>query len=229
MRVAVWSREDGLRPRAGTHPVTLEPTRVVEVLALARRHDEMLQETRQDLFRTETQLNFERTWRWPIRAACVALGVVGMAAAQNEDVRANAMAFVDGVFGQLRETRTESFITFVIVVAAISLVVFLVRRWLRGPTPEQQARKLMEQFARSDGVASYVFAGQQSPDEATATIGALTRPENKHYRKRRLTQDNRPLATSLTRILNRELDKHGELQQRVPTVEGTALSRADHG
>ena len=229
MRVAVWSREGGLRPRAGTHPVTLEPTRVVEVLALARRHDELLQETRQDLFRTETQLNFERTWRWPIRAACVALGVVGMAAAQNEDVRANVMAFVDGVFGQLRETRTESLITFAIVIAAISLVVFLVRRWLRGPTPEQQARKLMEQFARSDGVASYVFAGQQSPDEATATIGALTRPENKHYRKRRLTQDNRPLATSLTRILNRELDKHGELQQRVPTVESAALPRAEHG
>lgn len=88
----------------------------------------MLQETRQDLFRTETQLNSERTWRWPIRAACVAVGVVGMAAAQNEDVRANAMAFVKGVFGQLRETRTESIITLVIIAAAIWLAVFLVRR-----------------------------------------------------------------------------------------------------
>jgi hypothetical protein len=190
----------------------------------------MLQETRQDLFRTETQLNFERTWRWPIRAGCVALGVVGTVAAQNEDVRANAMAFVKGVFGQLRETRTESIITFLIIGVAIWLAVFLVRRWMRGPTPEQQARKLMEQFARSDGVASYVFAGQQSPDEATATIGALTRPENKHYRKRRLTQDNRPLATSLTRILNREIDKHGELQQRVPAVESAPPApRAEHG
>ncbi len=179
----------------------------------------MLQETRQDLFRAETQLNFERTWRWPIRAACVALGVVGMAAAQNDDVRANAMAFFKGVFGQLRETRTEAYVTFAVAGVAIWLAVILIRRWLRGPTPEQQARKLMEQFARSDGVASYVFAGQQTPDEATATIGALTRPENKHYRKRRLTQDNRPLATSLQQILNRQLDKHGELQQRVPTVE----------
>lgn len=88
----------------------------------------------------------------------------------------------------------------------------------------------MEQFAQNDGVTSYVFAGQQSPDEATATIGALTRPENKHYRKRRLTQDNRPLATSLQRILNRELDKHGELQQRVPAVEGERpVTRAEHG
>lgn len=208
-----------MRPRAGTHPVTLEPPRVVELLALARRHDELLQETRQDLFRTETKLHFERTWRWPIRAACVALGVVGMAAAQNDDVRANAVTFLSGVLGQVRETRTEAYLTMLVVGLAILLAVLLVRRWLRGPTPEQQARKLMEQFARSDGVASYVFAGQQSPDEAAATIGALTRPENKHYRQRRLTQDNRPLATSLTRILNRELDKHGELQQRVPTVE----------
>lgn len=219
-----------MRPRAGTHPVTLEPARVVEVLALARRHDEMLQETRQDLFRAETQLNFERAWRWPIRAACVALGVVGMAAAQNDDVRANAMAFIEGVFGQLRDTRTESYLTFAIVGLGIWAAVFLIRRWMRGPTPEQQARKLMEQFARSDGVASYVFAGQQNPDEAAATLGALTRPENKHYRKRRLTQDNRPLATSLQRILNRELDRHGELQQRVPTVEGLqAIPRVEHG
>lgn len=180
----------------------------------------MLQETRQDLFRAETKLNFERAWRWPIRGACVALGVVGMAAAQNDDVRTNAMTFFKGVFGQLRETRTEAYVIFAVAGVAIWLAVFLIRRWLRGPTPEQQARRLMEQFAQSDGVASYVFAGQQNPDEATDTIGALTRPENKHYRQRRLTQDNRPLATSLTRILNRELDKDGELHQRVPTVEG---------
>lgn len=208
-----------MRPRAGTHPVTLEPPRVVEILALARRHDEILQETRQDLFRTETKLHFERTWRWPIRAACVALGVVGMAAAQNDEVRANALTFLRSVLGQVRETRTEAYLTMLVVGLAILLAVLLVRRWVRGPTPEQQARKLMEQFAQSDGVASYVFAGQQSPDEAAATIGALTRPENKHYRQRRLTQDNRPLATSLTRILNRELDKHGELHQRVPATE----------
>jgi hypothetical protein len=63
-----------MRPRAGTLPVTLEPQLVVEVLSLARQHDDMLKEARQDLFRAETKLNVERRWKWPIRLGCVALG-----------------------------------------------------------------------------------------------------------------------------------------------------------
>lgn len=208
-----------MRPRAGTHPVTLEPPRVVEILALARRHDEMLQETRQDLFRAETKLNRERAWRWPIRGACVALGVVGMSAAQNDNVRAEAIALFEGAVGQARDSGIEALASLLIVGAALWLCAFLVRHWLRGPTPEKRARKLMEEFARADGVASYVFAGQQNPEEASATIGALTRPENKNFRRRRLTQDNRPLASSMMQLLNRQVDRHGQLQQRDPVVE----------
>ena len=55
-----------MRPRAGTLPVTLEPQLVVEVLSLARQHDDMLKEARQDLCRPATKLNVERRWTWPI-------------------------------------------------------------------------------------------------------------------------------------------------------------------
>ena len=72
-----------------------------------------------------------------------------------------------------------------------------------------------------EGVATVVFAGQDQPDEAAATIGALTRPENKHFRQRRLTQDNRPLASSLMQLLNRQVDHRGQLQQREPELELT--------
>lgn len=208
-----------MRPRAGTHPVKLESPHVVEILALARRHDETLQATRQDLFRAETKLNMERTWRWPVRAGCVGLGVAGMAAAQSEGVRAEAIAFFEGAVAQARESGLEALVSFLVVVAAIWLGVLLVRRSLRGPTPEKQARTLMEQFARADGVASYVFAGQHDPEGAAATIGALTRPENKRFRQRRLTQDNRPLASSLMQILNRQVDHEGQLRQYNPTIE----------
>jgi hypothetical protein len=210
-----------MRPRAGTHPVTLEPTRVVEILSLARVHDEKLQETRQDLFRAETKLNFERAWRWPIRAACVGLGAVGMAAGQNDNVRAGAVDLFYSVFDQARDRGVEALVSLLVIGAAAWLMIFLVRRWLRGPTPERQARKLMEEFARADGVASYVFAGQNNPDEEAANIGALTRPENKHFRQRRLTQDNRPLASSLMQLLNRQVDHRGQLQQREPELELT--------
>ena len=77
-----------MRPRAGTEPVTLEPSMVVEVLSLARTHDEMLKETRQDLFRAETKLNIESRWKWPIRFACVALGALGVLAFQNDMLKA---------------------------------------------------------------------------------------------------------------------------------------------
>ena len=74
---------------------------------------------------------------------------------------------------------------------------------MRGPTPEQTARKLMEQFAEKDGVAAYVFAGEDTVEDEAASIGALTRPENTTFRQRRLTQSNRTLSSSLTRLLNR--------------------------
>ena len=96
----------------------------------------------------------------------------------------------------------------------------LVSNWPAEGIPE-----LMEGFARSDGVASYVFAGQNTldqvndPDDEAAVIGALTRPENKRFRQRRLTQDNRPLASSLTKILNRHIDSSGQLQQHEPTAQ----------
>ena len=213
-----------MRSRAGTHPVTLEPARVVEVLALARRHDEMLRQTRQDLFRAETKLNTHRAWRWPIRAAYVGVGVVGMAAWQNDDVRGGVIAFFNSLIEQVHERGAESLASLLIAGAAIWLAVFLVRRWLRGPTPEKQARKLMEEFARADGVASYVFAGESNPDEAAATIGALTRPENKNFRQRHLDDDNRPLASSMMRLLNRQFDRHGQLQQREPVIESVQPS-----
>lgn len=208
-----------MRPRAGTHPVKLESPHVVEILALARQHDEMLQATRQDLFRAETKLNMERAWRWPIRAACVGLGIAGMAAAQNDNVRAEVTAFFQDAMAQARGSGVEALVSLLIVGAAIWLGTLLVRRWLRGPTPEKQARLLMEQFARADGVASYVFAGQHDPEGAAATIGALTRPEIKRFRQRRLTQDNRPLASSLMQILNMQIDKQGQLRQYDPAVD----------
>ena len=46
-----------MRPRAGSQPVTLAPSMVVEVLSLARAHDDMIKEMRQDLFRAETKLH----------------------------------------------------------------------------------------------------------------------------------------------------------------------------
>ena len=64
----------------------------------------------------------------------------------------------------------------------------------------------MEQFARRNGVAAYVFAGQDSPDDEAASIGALTRPEIKQFRKRRLTASNRTLQSSLQRLLNSTMD-----------------------
>lgn len=208
-----------MRPRAGTHPVTLDPSRVVEILALARSHDERLQETQQDLFRAETKLNMERAWRWPIRAACVATGAVGLAAWQNDRVREGFLAFLGSIVGNVRESGIETLVSTAIAVSILALAVFLVRRWMRGPTPEQRARKLMEEFARTDGVASYVFSGETNAEDEAATVGALTRPENKAFRQRRLTQDNRPLASQLTRILNRQIDGSGQLRQREATPQ----------
>ena len=191
-----------MRPRAGTLPVTLEPQLVVEVLSLARQHDEMLKEARQDLFRAETKLNAERRWKWPIRLGCVALGAAGLVAAQNEALMAAGVDF----FRSLGTTITSAGYTGLIELAVLGAVIYgaiwLIRRAMVGPTPEQTARKLMEQFAEKDGVAAYVFAGEDTAENEAASIGALTRPKNKTFRQRRLTQSNRTLSSSLTRLLN---------------------------
>lgn len=192
-----------MRPRAGTMPVTLEPQHVVEVLSLARQHDEMLKEARQDLFRAETKLKVERRWKWPVRLACVALGAGGLALLQNEAVMAATMDFLRSTSANIVGAGNMALVGLVVFGVVIYAAVWLIRRALRGPTPEETARKLMEQFAEKNGVAAYVFAGEDSPEDEAASIGALTRPENKSFRQRRLTQSNRTLASSLTRLLNR--------------------------
>lgn len=198
-----------MRPRAGTHPVNLAPAEVGELLALARQHDDKLKEARQDLFRAETKLSLERTWRWPIRFAFLMAGIVGMAAWQNQEVRDGVDSFLTSMFWQIRQSGIEAIITLGATGLLIAGLVFLVRRWMRGPTPEQKARKLMEQFAKADGVAAYVFSQEDTSHDEAELVAALTRPENKRMRQRRLTRDNRPLVSSMTRILNQQVDGVG--------------------
>jgi len=195
-----------MRPRAGTQAVTLEPSMIVEVLSLARAHDDLLREMRQDLFRAETKLNVERRWKWPMRIACVALGAGGLAAFQNEELRASNMELLDVVRAGLSGAGNLALLGFIGLCAAAWGTFHIIRRAMRGPTPEQQARKLMEQFAQKDGVAAYVFGGQDSPEDEAASIGALTRPEIKHFRKRHLMASNRTLQSSLQRLLSRNAD-----------------------
>jgi hypothetical protein len=178
----------------------------VEVLSLARVHDDMLRETRQDLYRAETKLRVERRWKWPARFACVALGVGGLAAFQSEALRASALESIDTVAAGLLGAGNLSLLGIVALCAAAWGALYLVRRGLRSSTPAQQARKLMQQFARRNGVAAYVFAGQDTPDDEAASIGALTRPEIKQFRKRHLTASNRTLQSSLQRLLNSTMD-----------------------
>lgn len=192
-----------MRPRAGTLPVTLEPQLVVEVLSLARQHDEMLKEARQDLFRAETKLLVERRWKWPIRLGCVAIGVAGVFAFQNEALMAATVSFFRSLGTTIASAGYAGLIGLVVTCALIYGAYWLTRRLMAGPTPEQTARKLMEQFAEKDGVAAYVFAGEDTAEDEAASIGALTRPENKTFRQRRLNQSNRTLSSSLTRLLNR--------------------------
>lgn len=191
-----------MRPRAGTHPVTLEPPTVAEILALARQHDERLKDLRQDLFRTETKLRVERALKWPIRIGCVAFGAGAFAAVQNETVRATVYAFFADFFSNIRTTGFATLITLVVAGLVLFGVGFLIRKWISGPTPEQKAQKLMEQFARADGVAAYVFSAQDSTEDEAATVDALVRPENKQMRQRRMTSSHRLLTASLTRLLN---------------------------
>ena len=200
-----------MRPRVGTRPVTLEPTLIQEILGLSRQHDDMLKETRQDLFRAETKLRVERQWKWPIRAACVALGAVGLAAFQNEVLMASTAEFFGTVGRGIENMGTSALFGFVAFAVAIYGAAYLVRRMLRRPSPNKMARKLMEQFAERDGVAAYVFA-DESPEEEAASIGALTREENKMFRQRRLTPMTRTLSSSMTQLLNRTVD---DVQQSV--------------
>lgn len=190
-----------MRPRAGTHPVTLEPPTVAEILVLARQHDERLKDIRQDLFRAETKLRVERAWKWPIRVGCVALGAGGLAAIQNETVRASVThAFVD-TFSHVRATGIATLISLLVIGAVLVGAGLLVQRLIRGPTPEQKAKKLMEQFARADGVAAYVFSAQDTAEDEAATVDALVRPENKRMRQRKMNNSHRLLTASITRLL----------------------------
>lgn len=176
------------------------------MLGLARQHDELLKEMRQDLLRAETKLQVELRWKWPIRVACIAIGAAGLAILQNDVLRASVLEFLDIMTAGLLGVGNLALLGFALLCVAAYGVFQLIRRAMRGPTPEQQARKLMEQFAQKHGVAAYVFAGQDSPEEEAASIEALTRPEMKNYRQRRLTASNRTLQSHLQYLLNRTMD-----------------------
>jgi len=190
------------RKRAGTQPVTLEPSRVIEILSLARDHDEMLKALRQDLTRVETKLRVEKKYKWLWRLACVGLGALGVLAAQNEAMMTSIATSAQMIWQELQAKGNASLFFLLILGIAIFGAVWGIRRALREPSPEQQARKLMQQFAEKDGVAAYVFANE-TPEEEAETIGALTKPENKDLRKRHFTPSHRTLQSSMTRILHR--------------------------
>jgi hypothetical protein len=167
----------------------------------------MLKEARQDLFRAETKLKVERRWKWPIRVFCGALGVGGLAAFQTETVRSGIAEFWQSLLVSYDSAGNGSLIALLVLGAIIAVAGYFIRRAMQGPSPEKTAQRLMEQFARKDGVAAYVFAGEDSAEDDAATVGALTRPEHRRFRKRKLTPSNRTLASSMTRILNRA-DEH---------------------
>ena len=195
-----------MRPRAGTHPVTLDPPTVAEILALGRQHDERLKDLRQDLFRTETKLRVERALKWPIRIGCVAFGAGALATVQNETIRASVYGFFADLFSNIRTTGLATLLTLVVAGLVLFGIGLLIRRLIAGPTPERKAQKLMEQFARADGVAAYVFSAQDSTEDESATVDALVRPENKQMRQRRMTSSHRLLTASLRRLLNQSAE-----------------------
>jgi len=200
-----------MRPRAGTEPITLSPSRIQEILSLSRQHDELLKEARQDLVRTETQLRAERKWKWPARLGCVALGAAGFAASQDQQLMEGMSdAFNRAIASfQTVDVRANTVIfTLVLTCGLIWGGVWLVRRLVRGPTPEESARKLMDQFAKRDGVAAYVFTGSEAEDveQLAASTAMLTRKEAKAYRQRRLTPQMRPLASTMTTLLSRTVE-----------------------
>jgi hypothetical protein len=192
-----------MRPRAGSQPVTLEPPQVAEILAIARDYDERLKVIQQDLFRVETKLRIERKGKWPKRAACVALGAAALAAAQSPAVRTEAAGLFAALGRSIEAAENTSLTALIVMGVLLGGLVYLVRRLFRKPTPEQQARQLMEQFAQRNGVAAYVFANDSNADDEATTIGALTRTENKTIRQRHFTASHRTFASRLTGVLNR--------------------------
>jgi hypothetical protein len=192
-----------MRPRAGTEPVTLEPSRVLEILALARDHDEKLKAVQQDLFRAETKMRIERKWKWPVRFMCVGIGVGLVALLQNEALMAQIATQANAVWREFQAAGNAALIMLIVAGLTIYGLVQLLRHIFREETPEEQARKLMEQFAQKDGVAAYVFAPDETPDDEAASIGALTRPENKKLRQRHFTASHRTLHSSMNRIIHR--------------------------
>jgi hypothetical protein len=200
--------EGWMRLRAGTEPITLEPSRIQEILSLSRHHDDLLKEARQDLLRAETQLRVERAWKWPIRAACFGLGALGLAGLQDQILMARINDFV-GAVGKIDFMAGNStLIGLMVGGVAIYAMILLVQRLFGKPSPEEAARKLMEQFAQRDGVAAYVFSGEEIEDaeELAASTTMLTRKQNKTFRQRRLTPATRTLQSSLTTLLNRTLE-----------------------
>ncbi len=181
---------------------------VVEVLSLARRHDDLLKETRQDLFRAQTRLSIQRRWKWPVRILCIVLGAAGVLAFENEALKAGLVKGARQTFEGVSGAGNVALIGLAVAGVAICALVWMLPRLARGPTPEETARKLMRQFARRDGVAAYVFAGEDSAEEEAGSIGALTSAKHKHFRQRKLTSSNRTLASSLQRLLNRTDDNH---------------------
>jgi hypothetical protein len=203
--------EEFMRPRAGTEPITLPPSRIQEILSLSRQHDELLKEARQDLLRTETQLRAERRWKWPARLGFLALGAAGLAALQDQQLMESLSdAFNRAVASfQTVDVRANTvIITLVLTCGLIWGGVWLVKRLLREPTPEESARKLMEQFAQRDGVAAYVFSGDAPEDveQLAASTAMLTKRDAKTYRQRRLTPQMRPLASTMTALLSRTVE-----------------------
>jgi hypothetical protein len=191
-----------MRQRAGTQPVTLEPSRVIEILALARDHDERLKAVQQDLLRAETKLRIERKWKWPLRAACAGLGAASVFAAQNEALMGSLASSLTAIWNEVQAKANASLFILILAGLAIYGAVWAIWRSLREPTPEQQARKLMQQFAEKDGVAAYVFANETA-EEGAASISALTRPENDKLRQRHFTSSHRTLQSSMNRLLHR--------------------------
>jgi hypothetical protein len=198
-------QEGGLRPRAATHPVRLEPAATAELLALARNHDEKIKELRQDLFRAETKLYHHSLWRWPVRFAFLTAGVLGVLAWQNERIRTGVITFCISAMRHVREGGVETLVGMLIAGVVVAVLMFVAHRLIRGPTPEQRARKLMRQFAEADGVAAYVFTAEDTTEGEASLVNALLRPGSKKVRQRRLTQDHRSMVSTMTQLLNQNI------------------------
>jgi tRNA A37 N6-isopentenylltransferase MiaA len=119
---------------------------------------------------------------------------------------ANAASMVTAAAQGAASAGNTALIVLVAGGVALYLAVILARRMLQAPSPEKAARKLMKQFAQRDGVAAYVLAGDETPEDEAASIEVLANDEHKTFRQRRLTASHRTLASSLQRLLNRPAD-----------------------